>query len=441
MKLKWMFRALLLAGTLAGACLVSQAYAQPVDVMLFTSPYCPHCRALERAGFIEDFTARHGEKINLVRYDVTQGANNVLFYQTLRERGVNSAGIPALVVGQEVLQGWPRAIGVKADEALQKALSGQQKTQAVLAAQATAKKAVTPPAVAQAPAAKKRAAASQTRENALSEKSGPSAVPPAGPAASAQSAAQQHRSLFNKITFWAIAGAGLADGINPCAFAVIVFFISFLSVYKYNRKEILLVGTAYCASVFTAYVLLGFGCFHFLYAMKGFAYVTLAVQWATAVLCAVFFLLSLYDFVVYTRTKKSERMLLQLPKSYKEYIHKVMRFFLKDKQSSWWRLLLAACAVGFVVSVVEAVCTGQVYLPTIMVILKEADSHFYRAAGYLLLYNLMFIAPLALVFALALCGKESAAFNNWLKKHLGLTKLLLCGVFLGLLVLLLANMF
>ena len=217
--------------------------------------------------------------------------------------------------------------------------------------------------------------------------------------------------------------------------------MSFLAAYKYTKKEIVIVGSAYCAAVFLAYVLMGLGAFHVLYAMKAFRYVTLAVQWGMVGLCGVFLLLSIYDFVVYQRTKKSEKMLLQLPTNYKVYIHKVMRFFLKDKHSSMWRLLLAAFIVGFVVSGVEAVCTGQVYLPTIVVILKEVNQHFWRATEFLLLYNLMFILPLVLVFVLTLCGKESATFNDWLKKHLGLTKFILCCVFLGLLILLLATMF
>ena len=172
---------------------------------------------------------------------------------------------------------------------------------------------------------------------------------------------QTHETLFSQITLWAIIGAGLADGVNPCAFAVIVFFVSFLAAYKYTKKEIVIVGSAYCAAVFLAYVLMGLGAFHVLYAMKAFRYVTLVVQWGMVGLCGVFLLLSIYDFVVYQRTKKSEKMLLQLPTNYKVYIHKVMRFFLKDKHSSMWRLLLAAFIVGFVVSGVEAVCTGQVY--------------------------------------------------------------------------------
>ena len=131
-------------------------------------------------------------------------------------------------------------------------------------------------------------------------------------------------------------------------------------------------------------------------------------------------------------------MLLQLPLSLKTRIHQIMGFFLRDKQNSTVRLVLAALAVGFLVSLVEAVCTGQVYVPTCVLIMQ--DPHFRaRAAFYLVLYNLMFIVPLVAVFVLALLGYESKGFNEFFKKHLGLTKLLFCGVFLALFILLFKN--
>ena len=377
---------------LAFAAASCAAWAKPVDAVLFTSPYCPHCRHLKQDGFPQTFKEKYKGQVRLVEYDLTQDANNVIFSQTMKAYQLESAGIPMLVIGETVLQGYPSQIGPGADTAVAQALRNNETT---------------------------RVPGLQTEENLLST----------------------HETLFSQITLWAIIGAGLADGVNPCAFAVIVFFVSFLAAYKYTKKEIIVVGSAYCLAVFLAYVLMGLGAFHVLYAMKAFKYVTLVVQWGMVGLCGVFLLLSLYDFIVYQRTKKSEKMLLQLPTNYKMYIHKVMRFFLKDKHSSMWRLLLAAFLVGFVVSGVEAVCTGQVYLPTIVVILKEVNQHFWRATEFLLFYNLMFILPLVLVFVLTLCGKESATFNNWLKKHLGLTKFLLCLVFLGLLILLLATMF
>ncbi len=380
---------LLVLALAAASC---AAWAKPVDAVLFTSPYCPHCRHLKQDGFPQTFKEKYKGQVRLVEYDLTQDANNVIFSQTMEAYQLESAGIPMLVIGETVLQGYPSQIGPGADTAVAQALRNNETT---------------------------RVPGLQTEEDLLST----------------------HETLFSQITLWAIIGAGLADGVNPCAFAVIVFFVSFLAAYKYTKKEIIVVGSAYCLAVFLAYVLMGLGAFHVLYAMKAFKYVTLVVQWGMVGLCGVFLLLSLYDFIVYQRTKKSEKMLLQLPTNYKVYIHKVMRFFLKDKHSSMWRLLLAAFLVGFVVSGVEAVCTGQVYLPTIVVILKEVNQHFWRATEFLLFYNLMFILPLVLVFVLTLCGKESATFNNWLKKHLGLTKFLLCLVFLGLLILLLATMF
>ena len=252
------------------------------------------------------------------------------------------------------------------------------------------------------------------------------------------SGADDAEGAFKKITFWAIVGSGLVDGINPCAFAVIVFFISFLTVYKYNRKEIILVGAAYCFAVFCAYLLLGFGLFKFLYAMQGFSYVIKAFYIITAGLCLIFFGLSVYDFWVYRKTKKSDGMILQLPQSLKVRIHKIMGFFLRDKNKSAWRLTLAALAVGFGVSLVEAVCTGQVYVPTCVLIMQNPEFRM-RAIFYLVIYNLMFVVPLITVFVLALLGYESKGFNEFFKKHLGVTKVLLSLVFLGLFLLLLGN--
>jgi cytochrome c biogenesis protein CcdA len=83
------------------------------------------------------------------------------------------------------------------------------------------------------------------------------------------------------------------------------------------------------------------------------------------------------------------------------------------------------------VSLLEAVCTGQVYLPTISFVLKSTTLKL-EALGYLLLYNFMFIAPLVVIFVLALLGTSSQQFSGFLKKHLGLIKILMVILFFGL---------
>lgn len=396
----------------------ASAYAeqkQPLEAALFTAPWCGHCQRLKKE-YLNEFKTLYKDTVKLVEYDVSQAGVNIIFNDTLAEYNVESAGVPCLVVGESVLMGYPDEIKTGADAAIHKALDNNERTYFGTKAYIAECKA--------------------NIQNAAAEEEASCENNQIAPGVSKE----ETLNMFEQITFWAIIAAGLIDGINPCAFAVIVFFVSFLAVYKYDRKEVLLVGAAYCLAVFVAYIAIGLGLFNFLYAMSSFYYVMMIFKWLTIALCALFLLLSLYDFLIYQKTKDHNKILLQLPKSYKEYIHKVMRFFLRDKQKSTFRLVLAALAVGFIVSLVEAVCTGQVYLPTIALILKEADAHFIRAILYLVLYNLMFIVPLVIILALSVMGYESKGFNDFLKKHLGLTKLALCLLFLGLLILLLMNM-
>ncbi len=370
--------------------LAVSAWAQEkVEYVLFVSPSCVHCNKLKQE-YWGPLKAKFKDTVNFTEYDITDPEGNLIFNQTAEAYGIKAEerGYPAAVVGSTYLMGYPTEIGIYSEAAIEKAQLLHEKTNV-------------------------RAIATDQ----------------------VQQTAQQ---AFKKITFWAIVGSGLVDGINPCAFAVIVFFISFLTVYKYTRREILLVGSSYCVAVFAAYLLLGLGVFKFLYAMRGFAYVIKAFYILTALLCLVFFVLAIYDFIVYRKTKKTEGMLLQLPHGLKVRIHKIMGFFLRDKQKSTLRLVLAALAVGFCVSLVEAVCTGQVYVPTCVLIMQDPQFRA-RAVFYLVLYNLMFIVPLVLVFVLALLGYESKGFNDFLKKHLGLMKILLCLVFLALFVLLVRN--
>lgn len=377
---------------LLGLGLWTSSFAQTeekVEFALFVSPTCVHCNKLKRE-YWPVLKEKYKDTVHFTEYDITVPGNNLIFSDTAHAYGLSDKqiGYPAAAVGSTFLVGYPTEIGTYAEAAIEKAQILQEKTNLVLDAQ--------------------------------------------------ENTAEAVRADFQKITFWAIIGAGLVDGVNPCAFAVIVFFISFLTVYKYNRREIILVGSAYCVAVFVAYFLLGFGAFKFLYAMRGFSYVIKAFYILTAAICLLFFALSIYDFWIYTKTKKSDGMILQLSQNSKLRIHKIMGFFLRDKQKSTVRLVLAALVVGFTVSLVEAVCTGQVYLPTCVLIMQDPQFRV-RAAFYLVLYNLMFIVPLIVVFALALVGYESKGLSDFFKKHLGITKLLLCLVFLGLFLLLVGN--
>ncbi len=372
--------------SLAALCLLLLSVcvyaAEKVNFTAFVSPTCIHCKHFENE-YLPVLQEKYKDTVDFHIYDISKDGNNLVLQKTAKAFGKRPA-YPTVIVGDTYMVGYPHEIKTYAESAIERA----------------------------------RLLGSETK---------------------IESAQEDVHTAFSKITFWAIIGAGLVDGINPCAFAVIVFFVSFLTVYKYSRKEILVVGSAYCIAVFIAYILIGLGLFHFLYALKGFYWIIKAFYIFTAAACLLLFALAVYDFWIYRKTGQAEKTLLQLPHNLKVRIHKIMHFFLRDKKDSVWRLAVAALAVGFGVSLVEAVCTGQVYLPTVVLIMQDPAFRM-KAIIYLVLYNVMFIVPLVTVFGLALAGYESQTFNNLLRKHLGLTKLLLCMVFLGLFVLLLQNL-
>ncbi len=234
--------------------------------------------------------------------------------------------------------------------------------------------------------------------------------------------------------------AGLEDGINPCAFTVIVFFISFLALQGYRKRELFFIGSAFILAVFLTYLCIGLGIFNFFYRFKGFWVVNRLFNMVVGAASILFGIFAVSDFIKFKRTGSTEHLVLQLPKQIKERIHKVVGFFYRknnrreDKNffsPGLAKLVASALITGFLVSLLEAVCTGQVYLPTIAFVLKASPLKL-PALGYLLLYNVMFIIPLMVIFVFALMGTTSSQFSGFLKKHLGLIKIFMAVLFFGL---------
>jgi len=230
----------------------------------------------------------------------------------------------------------------------------------------------------------------------------------------------------------AVAGAGLTDGINPCAFTVIVFFISYLALQGYKKLELVIIGFSFISAVFITYLLIGLGIFNFLYRLEGFWIVAKVFNMAIGVFSLALGILAVYDLLKFRKDKDTEGQLLQLPKAVKNQIHAVIGMhYRKHAASQVPRLILSALVTGFLVSLLEAVCTGQLYLPTITFILKTTPLKL-QALGYLVAYNIMFVVPLFIIFLLALFGVTSATFAQFIKKHMGFIKMLMAAVFISL---------
>ena len=231
---------------------------------------------------------------------------------------------------------------------------------------------------------------------------------------------------FQSFGLAAVAVSGLIDGINPCAFASIIFFISYLTLINRKGREILWVGGMFTLSVFLTYFLIGNGALEMITSLSFLPLVRKIFVLVTVVLVLILGAVSLYDYLQFKKKGTTKDVKLQLPSFLKNLIHSTIR---KNVRLS--NYILMAAVTGFIVSLLELACTGQIYLPTIMFISTIPDLKV-NALFYLLFYNLMFVVPLVLVFSFTYWGTTSVQWAALTQKNFGKIKIAMSLLFFGL---------
>lgn len=184
------------------------------------------------------------------------------------------------------------------------------------------------------------------------------------------------------LTIPLVAGAALVDGINPCAFAVLIFLLLSLLALD-SRKKVLMVGATFILAVFCFYFASGLG----LFAVVQSSGMSNLVSLAAAVIAIVAGLVSLGEAFW-----KKPTPYLSIPESAKGIIDTWV------KKGS----LPAAFVLGILVGMFELPCTGGIYLAILSILSNRMT--LYQGIPYLLLYNLVFIVPLVLILAVVAFG-------------------------------------
>ena len=246
-------------------------------------------------------------------------------------------------------------------------------------------------------------------------------APPPWEGLDAASGRQSIIDRFQRMGPLAVVLAGLIDGINPCAFATIIFFASYLAISRRPRRDLIIVGLAFALGVFITYLMVGLGAMSLLSLMSSIRWLGQALYTLMAAACLALAVISLHD-LVQARRGRLHDMKLNLPDRMRERIKGRIR-------AASGAYVGAAFVSGLIVSLMELACTGQVYLPTIsfMVGIPEMRG---RAVLYLVLYNLMFIVPLIAVLLLTAYGTSAVRFQDWFTKHAALAKGIMAVLFL-----------
>jgi len=197
---------------------------------------------------------------------------------------------------------------------------------------------------------------------------------------------QQHAeggSSESTLTVPLVIAAALADGINPCAFAVLIFLILSLITLE-SRKKMLAVGLTFIFAVFCFYFLAGLG----LFAVIQTAGLSRIISIAAATIAIAAGVISILSVI----GGEQGPALLSIPERGKGIIEPYI------KKAS----IPAAFIVGILVGMFELPCTGGIYLAILS--LLSSRMSLMEGIPFLLLYNLFFILPLLIILGVFVLG-------------------------------------
>ena len=185
--------------------------------------------------------------------------------------------------------------------------------------------------------------------------------------------AEEERGLLGLVL-----AAGFLDGLNPCAFAVLLFFIAFLFTIQRAAGMVWAMGLVYIAAIYLAYFLIGLGLMQAVIFAGNHHLMAKIGAWLVIGLGVI----NLKDYFF-----PNLPIHLRIP----TIAHGTIQDWLK-------RATFPAAGVGgFLVGLCTFPCSGGIYVA--IVGLLASQTTYLQGVGYLGLYNLAFIAPLLIILA------------------------------------------
>lgn len=224
---------------------------------------------------------------------------------------------------------------------------------------------------------------------------------------------------------------GFVDGVNPCAIAMLLIFISMLGFTK-NKRVLIMVSLTFISAIFISYFLFGTILYNYLNKLQFLSFLVTAVPWIIIGLTGLLFLLNFYDFVV-TLLQKYNLVKNQLPQGIQKFNRKLMAKFTQSMEEDSKKIYVITFLIGLIISFTEFLCTGQAYLTAILHLIHFTD-HLFRGIILLLVYNLIFVLPLFIITLIAVKTQSIMSISNFMREKLHWIKLFNALVFLAILI-------
>lgn len=206
-------------------------------------------------------------------------------------------------------------------------------------------------------------------------------------------------SLFAVIT-----SSAFLDGINPCAIAVLLFFIAFLFSIKKSKRSIWKIGLIYIFAIYLAYFLIGIGLARAII-ISGYPHLMAYVGAYLVIGLGIIQLLGVAfpKFPIRLRIPINTKAVLE------KWLYKAT--------------IPAAFIGGFIVGLCTFPCSGGIYVAIIGML--ASSQTYLQGFGWMVWYNLIFVSPLIILLILAANPKTTEKLQKLERKESKYAKILI----------------
>lgn len=170
--------------------------------------------------------------------------------------------------------------------------------------------------------------------------------------------------------------SSILDSVHPCSFSILLITIAFLFGMQMTREKILKIGGVYIAGIFSAYLFIGLGMLKVLHLFNTPHF----MGKLGAIILVAFGIINIIGYFF-----PQFPIRLKIPKIAHTAMGRLM-----EKAS-----YAAVFGLGLLVGICQFPCMGGPYLMVIGLLYDQVT--YFKGFGYLLLYNIILIAPLVAV--------------------------------------------
>lgn len=334
-----------------------------IPLALFYRDGCPHCK--EEKEFLETMKKKY-PALDVSMYSVKDPEGIKLFVASCRAFGFEPSGVPTTVIGNYIWVGFTQANAMEMDEAIDRCSKEPcEPLDKILASK------IPVPQPAKEP------------ERVMVN------IPFIGEVASDKLS----------LPLFTIVLAGL-DSFNPCAFFVLFFLLSLL-IHARSRSRMLIVGGTFVffsGLIYFLFMAAWLNLFLLTGGMKAMTFIAGAVALVIAGL-------NIKDFFLF-----KQGVSLSIPDSAKPKLFERMRNLIKS--TSILSMLGGTIVLAVVVNAYELLCTAgfPMVFTRVLTLNKLAPSMYYI---YLLLYNVVYVIPLAVIVGVFVVTLGSRKLTEW----------------------------